>query len=81
LHSDSNMLQPPFASARATLARRRCSGCRRTTAFQVWPWQGRLFVTTHGLCRSCVQRMTREVGRRFPRFDAQERYVVSDLLN
>ncbi|MGH0034932.1 MAG: hypothetical protein ACQGVK_07880 [Myxococcota bacterium] len=45
-----------------TLARRRCSGCRRTTGFAFWPWSGRLFVVTHGLCRGCLDATRASVG-------------------
>lgn len=61
-----------------TLARRRCCACRRTTAIQLWPWSGRLAVTTHGLCEPCRRELIRKEHTRHP---LPERAVVSDLLN
>lgn len=40
-----------------TLARKICSDCRRTMQLAVWPWSGRAFVTSHGLCRRCLHRL------------------------
>jgi hypothetical protein len=38
-----------------TFARRCCVDCRRTTALEIWPWSGRLLVTSHGLCAACLE--------------------------
>jgi len=66
---------------RVTFARRRCMECRTTTAFDRWPWNGRILVTTHGLCANCLQRAQSSPTRRVPRYLLPDRKVVSDLLN
>ncbi len=56
-----------------TLARRRCASCHRTTGYALWPWSGRVFVTSHGLCRGCLQRTRRALTRAYgPREVASE---------
>jgi len=40
-----------------TVARTRCAGCRTTTGFNLWPWSGRIFVTSHTICSRCLQQM------------------------
>ena len=38
-----------------TFARRVCSYCNASKGFGVWPWSGRVFVTTHVLCAGCAR--------------------------
>ena len=38
-----------------TLARRSCSDCSRTFGFAIWPWSGRVLVTSHGFCGDCSE--------------------------
>ena len=37
-----------------TLAWRTCEACGRGGGCAVWPWSGRLVVTTHGICDACL---------------------------
>jgi hypothetical protein len=40
-----------------TLVLRQCLNCGRYLGFGVWPWTGERFTVTHGLCRSCFDRL------------------------
>jgi hypothetical protein len=42
---------------RSTLVLRVCVECRKALGIGVWPWSGRLFTRTHGLCRPCFERL------------------------
>jgi hypothetical protein len=37
-----------------TLARRVCMFCGGNEGFRLWPWSGRVYVTTHTVCRHCA---------------------------
>ncbi len=43
-----------------TVARRRCGKCGRTLGLALWPWSGKLFLTTHGLCDDCFRKVMRK---------------------
>ena len=47
-----------------TFALRRCGCCERPLGVALWPWSGRLFVTTHGLCHRCYDLLVAERPRR-----------------
>lgn len=49
---------------RLTLARRSCAGCGRGAGVSVWPWSGRVIVTTHVICGACLHAMKPLVARR-----------------
>jgi len=38
-----------------TLARRVCMFCGGNQGFRLWQWSGRVYVTTHTVCRRCAQ--------------------------
>ena len=40
-----------------TVALRVCVNCRSPFGLGIWPWSGERFTRTHGLCRSCFQRL------------------------
>jgi hypothetical protein len=50
-----------------TLARRRCARCTRDLGLALWPWSGRWFVTTHGLCDPCYALDEGDAGASCPR--------------
>ncbi len=47
-----------------TVARRRCGTCGRTLGLALWPWSGKLFLTTHGLCDDCFKKVVRKTRTR-----------------
>lgn len=44
-------------SRQFTVALRVCLDCQRTFGVQLWPWSGRQFTRTHGLCTTCHRRL------------------------
>jgi len=64
-----------------TVARRVCASCQRTTGLALWRWTGRAFLTTHGLCRRCLDRALAPTSVRRQSADAAPVVLVSDLLS
>ncbi len=58
-----------------TLARRRCARCERTVGYALWRWSGRLFVTTHTLCRGCLRERQPAFARRSAAVVLSSRYL------
>lgn len=42
---------------RFTVALRVCVDCHSPFGVGIWPWSGERFTRTHGLCRSCFERL------------------------
>ncbi len=46
-----------------TIVLRKCLNCTGTIGIGVWPWSGRRFTVSHGLCRSCFVQLERAARR------------------
>ena len=48
--------------ANKTFVLRQCLNCHGYMGIGVWPWSGRRFTVSHGLCRSCFHELEQAAG-------------------